>query len=372
MGAYEEKNRELLAALQKDAHSEEIHGVRMEVKEIPDPAEGTVLDPRVYEKRKAAEEKGNPWAECLEIPVQLIREDPGYPNRDITSQKILREERQIATRNGDTPVFLYRPEGGREKKPAMVFFHGGAFIAGSTRVVENFCRLLAQEADMLVVGVDYRLAPEHPFPAGLYDCYDTVDWVAKNADVLGVDEERIAVGGDSAGGTLAIGCCILERDAVAAAAAAGELQKNRICYEALLYPGVLVDNFKLEDYKWRMADYEIPEEDLLAMGAAVSLKAMTAEMPQLYMGQEGHVKDPLAAPLCQESLSGLPETLLVLCEYDYLRLSGEAFARKLKRDGVPARTILYRGMDHAFIDKIGDYPQAYDAAVEIAADIRGL
>lgn len=372
MGAYEEKNRKLLEALQKNIHSEKIHGVQMEVKDIPDPMEGTVLDPRVYENRKAAEEKGNPWAECLEIPVQLIREDPGYPNRDITSQKILREERQIMTRNGATPVFLYRPEGGREKKTAMVFMHGGAFIAGSTRVVENFCRLLAEQGDMLVVGVDYRLAPEHPFPAGLYDCYDTVNWVWENSDALGVDGEQIAVGGDSAGGTLAIGCCILERDAVAAAAAAGKSRKNRICYEALLYPGVLVDNFKLDDYKWRMADYEIPEGDFLAMGAAVSLKAMTAEMPYLYMGEDGHVKNPLAAPLCQESLSGLPRTLLVLCEYDYLRLSGEAFARKMGRDGVPVRTILYRGMDHAFIDKTGDYPQAYDVAVEIAADIQKL
>lgn len=85
--------------------------------------------------------------------------------------------------------------------------------------------------------------------------------------------------------------------------------------------------------------------------------------------EDGPVKDPLAAPLCQKSLSGLPKTLTVLCEYDYLRLSAEAFARKLERDGVENRTILYRGMDHAFIDKVGDYPQAYDAAVEIAKDM---
>ena len=364
MSRYTQEWGTLLEKLQ-NGHQEEIHGVQMEVKDIPDPMEGTVLDPRVYQNRKAEEEKGNPLAAYVEIPVQLIRDTPGYPNRDITSIEITKEPVTIQTRNGDTPVYLYRPAGGRDIKPVMVFFHGGAFIEGSTKTVENFCKILAELSDMLLVCVDYRLAPEHPFPEGLYDCYDTVNWVWEHADEIGADKNYLAVGGDSAGGTLAIGCCLLEREALAA----GEVAKKRICYEALLYPGVLVNRVKLDDFKWRMADYEIPDDDLLAQGAAVSLKALTSEMARLYMGEDGPVKDPLAAPLCQESLGGLPKTLTVLCEYDYLRLSAEAFARKLERDGVENRTILYRGMDHAFIDKVGDYPQAYDAAVEIAKDM---
>lgn len=367
MGTYDNENQVILDLLQKQVHTEEIHGLAMEVKEIPDPIEKTVLDPRVYKTRKADEEKGNPWAECLEIPVELIRQDPGYPNKNIAENEIVTKEQQITTRNGATPIFIYQPlKESKKLRPAMLFFHGGAFIAGSTKVVENFCRLLADMADMVVIGVDYCLAPEYHFPAGLYDCYDALNWTYEHATELGIDRNKLSVGGDSAGGTLAIGCAILERDAVKA----GELSQSRISYQALLYPGVLVDNFKLDDYKWKMSDYQIPEDDLLAMGAALSLKAMTAEMPYLYMGVDGHVKDPLAAPLCQESLAGLPETLLVLCEYDYLRLSGEAFGRKLVRDEVALRTILYRGMDHAFIDKIGDYPQAYDLAMEIAKDVR--
>ena len=367
MGAYESENGKLLERL-RSGHTKEIHGVRMTVKDIPDPMEGTVLDPRVYEARKAEAEKGDPWAECLEIPIQQIRDDPGYPNRDITSGTVQKRQWEITTRNGGTPVFAFRPEGGRDKKPALLFLHGGAFIEGSTRAVANFCKLLAELADIAVFSVDYRLAPENRFPAGLYDCYDTFDWMYRQADELELDRQHLAVGGDSAGGTLAIGCCILERDAVAA----GKLDKNRICYEALLYPAVLVDNFKMEDYRWRLADYEIPDDDLLAQGAAVSLKVMADRMPCLYMGKEGHVKDPLAAPLCQETLAGLPQTLMVLCEYDFLRLSGEAFARKLIRDGVSLRAILYRGMDHAFIDRTGDCPQAYDAAAEMAEDLKKL
>lgn len=366
MEVYYEENREILNTLQQGTHEEMVHGLTMQVKDIPDPVEGTVLDPRVFTNRKAEEEKGNPWAGYLEIPVDLIRADPGYPNKDITTKTISSESKNIATRNGEIPVFIYTPSEGRTEKPVMIFIHGGAFIAGSTKVVENFCKLLAELADIIVIGVDYHLAPEYHFPAGLYDCYDTIDWVETHAAEIGVNADKIMVGGDSAGGTLAIGCCILERDAVNA----GTREKNRICYEALLYPGVLVDNFKLDDYKWKMSDYEIPDDDMLAMGAALSLKAMTAGMPYLYMGEEGHVKDPLAAPLCQETLVGLPETLMVLCEYDYLRLSEEAFGRKLVRDGGSLRTILYRGMDHAFIDKTGDYPQAYDLAIEIAKDVR--
>lgn len=366
MNTYYEENKALLDCLQNNVHMEVIHNLEMAVKDIPDPVSGTGLDPRIYEIRKSEELAGNPLAEYLEIPVKLIREQPGYPNRDITSGEIVAERRTIDGRNGEIPIFLFHPAKSADigkPRPAMVFIHGGAFIAGGTKVVENFCRLLAELADMVVIGVDYRLSPEHHFPVGLYDCYDTVNWVYEHATELSVRKECIAVGGDSAGGTLAIGCSILEQ---------GLIRKNRICYEALLYPGVLVDNFRLEDYRWRMSDYDIRDEDTFAASATVSLKALTAEMPLLYMGEEGHVRNPLAAPLCQESLFGLPETLMILCEYDYLRLSGEAFGRKMQRDGVRARTVLYRGMDHAFIDKIGDCPQAYDVGVLIAGDIRRI
>lgn len=367
MKTYFEENKELLERLQNDAHVQDIHGCPMLVKEIPDPMEGTVLDPRVYADRKAAEEKGNPLADYLEIPVGLVRETPAAASRDVTDCYVSSERRVIDTRNGSTNIFIFNGETGA-KKPMMLFVHGGAFIAGHTAVVENFCRLVAKLADIVVVGVDYRLSPEHYFPAALHDCYDAMCWMHAHAEEFGADPGRLMVGGDSAGGTLAIGCCMLEQERVAAA----ELPESRICYEALVYPGVLVDNFKMEDYRWKLSEYEIPEEDFLAMGAAVSLKAMTAEMPGLYMGEDGHVKNPLAAPLCAENLSYLPKTLNVLCEYDYLRLQGEAFSRKLIREGVDVRTILYRGMDHEFVDKMGYCPQAYDVAVEIAKDIKAL
>lgn len=365
--SYYDENKSLLDALKSCDKIEEVHGTQMLIKEIPDPVDYTVLDPRVYARRKAADEAGNPLAGALEIPVDLVRKLPYYSGPGADEGSVTITESEFESRNGKTPLYIFTPAGGRAEKPAMVYFHGGAYIAGSTGQEERFLKLLAELADMKIFSVEYRLAPENKFPTATYDCYDAVDYVFKNAKSLGVMEDVITVGGDSAGATFAIDCCIYERDAVKAK----ELSYRRIPYQALIYPGVMVTNNRTDDYRWKMSDYEIPDDDEMAMGAAVSLKAMVAEMGFLYCGVE-KVEDPIASPLLQERLKGLPMTTIALCEYDYLRLSGEAFARKLDRDGVFHRTILYKGMDHSFIDETGRCPQAYDLAREIAKDINEL
>jgi acetyl esterase/lipase len=132
----------------------------------------------------------------------------------------------------------------------------------------------------------------------------------------------------------------------------------------------MIDHFHVDDYKWKISDYGDIEDDMLTLHAVLELKGLLAQLPPLYMGEEKHVCNPLAAPLFQKTLQGLPKTLMVLCEYDYLRLSAETFCRKMVRDGVDCRTLLYCGVDHAFIDKIGHYPQVYDLATELAYDIK--
>lgn len=374
---YYDDNKIILDKLQNDSHEEMVHGLKVFVKDIPDSMEKTVLDPRVYAKRKKEAESTNELSQYDEIPVALVRAEPTYPSKDITECNISIQEKLIRTQNRKTPITIYTPEGGKEIKPAMLYIHGGAFIAGSTKAVENFCKLLAEVCDMVIVGVDYRLAPENQFPAGANDCYNAFDWMYKHAFDLNIDPAKLCVGGDSAGATLAIDCCIYEREQIKAAIEEGFLPKEtplsgRIVYSALIYPGVIVNNIRTEDFRWRMSDYEIPDDDVLAMGAAVSLKAMTAEMAKWYMGTDGKIMDPVAAPLLQESLNGLPKALMVLCEFDYLRLSAEAYGRKMEREGVACKNILYKGMDHSFIDKVGDIPQAYDLAIEIAKDVKAL
>ncbi len=365
--SYYQDNKDLIEFLANESTVDTVHGTKMLVKNIPDPVDYTVLDPRVFDRRKEAAEKGNPLAEYIEIPVDLIRELPSYTGPGANDKEVSITEFSFKSRNGDTPCFKFTPEGGRKIKPVMLYFHGGAYIAGSTKAVTNFCKLIAELSDMIVISVEYRLAPEYKFPIGSYDCYDAVDYVYNHADELGIMRDVIAVGGDSAGSTFAIDCCLYERDAVNA----GKLEKSRIKYQALIYPAVIVTAIKTDDYRFKMSEFNIPDDDELAMGAALSLKAMVGEMGYLYMDME-KVTDPIAVPLMQDSLSGLPKTMMAICEYDYLRLSGEAFARKLERDGVEHRAILYKGMDHSFIDETGRCPQAYDVAAEIAKDINEL
>ena len=365
---YYEENKEILDRLAACSHIEEIHGIPMLIKEVPDPIEESVLDPRIYKERLEASKQDNPLAAYEHTPVDLIRQMPAAATRDISTVDISEESRMIDTRNGQTEIIIYKQNNGKTKKKMMLFIHGGAYIAGHTSVVANFMKLLVEFSDIIAVGVEYRLAPEHKYPQGLHDCYDTVGWMYEHADEIGGDRDYIMVGGDSAGATLAIGCCMLEQEALQKQ----EIDKYRICYQALIYPAVLVDNFRMEDYRWRISDYDIPAGDMLATEAAFSLAALSGEMAILYTDYEGHVKDPLAAPLCAENLSYLPKTILAVCQYDYLRLQGEAFARKLIRENVELKTILYKGMDHEFVDKTGYIPQAYDLAREISKEINAM
>lgn len=353
------KNKSLLQALQNQAYEKEIHALKMIVKPIPDSDKKSGLDPRVEQTFYENSLKPNPLNECVEVPVELIRMNMGYPNKDVTTIPILTTEIQIQSRNGNVKIRVYTPKSNK-LKPCITYFHGGAFIGGSLKAVENYCKILSELAEAVVVNVDYRLAPEHPFPAGLYDCFDTVKWIYDNADKLEINQEWITVAGDSAGGNLAAVCCMLDRD----------FKMHMIHLQVLIYPAVLIDSFPVGDYKWKLKEYDISENDEFAMNAVLSLKALTAGMPELYMGQDSHVTEPYAAPLCSDSLAGLPEALIITSEYDFLRLQIEAYSRKLIRDGVGCRHIMYCGMDHAFIDKIGVYPQAYDSAVEISKEMK--
>jgi acetyl esterase/lipase len=245
--------------------------------------------------------------------------------------------------------------------PAVLFFHGGAFIGGTVEVVENACKALAEKAGAVVVSVDYRLAPEHPFPAGLTDCFDAVTWVHAHAQEINVDPGRLVVAGDSAGGNLSVACAIMDRD-----------RKSRmIALQALIYPTVDLVCKPCEEYVWDLSEYEIKghREPTEAMILALRVDAGLLHLVYLHGNDPA---DPLVSPLYIADATGLAPVLILTAEYDALRLEAEAFARKLTRASVRTRVIRYRGMDHAFVDKIGLYPQAEDCMEEIAAEVRRL
>jgi acetyl esterase len=241
---------------------------------------------------------------------------------------------------GELPLRLYRPAGERPL-PALLYFFGGGWVLGTIDTADGVSRSLANSSGALVVVVGYRLAPEHPFPAAIDDCYATARWVAEHAAEIGADPARLAVGGDSAGGNLAAAVALRAR--ADGPALAGQL---------LVYPNT---DQLADDQSMRAAD-----DPFLFNHHSV------AWYRQHYLASPGDAANPLASPLRAKSLAGLPPALVITAEYDPLRDQGEAYARRLAGDGVQVELSRYPGMAHGFFTMAGTV-DASRAAIEQAA-----
>jgi acetyl esterase len=228
-------------------------------------------------------------------------------------------------------------------QPALVYFHGGGFVVGSLDTHDTPCRLLAAAAHCAVISVDYRLAPEHKFPAAVEDAETIVEWVADNASALGVDPRRLAVGGDSAGGNLAAVAALRLR----------ERGSTALCHQLLVYP---VTDLSAESDSYRSnGDGYLLTREMMGWFAKQYLPTGDAKF------------DPLASPLLAADLRGLPPATVITAEYDPLRDEGEAYAQRLIEAGVATRLKRYDGMIHGFFGMSGILDQA-DDAIALAAD----
>jgi acetyl esterase len=228
---------------------------------------------------------------------------------------------------GDLPLRVYRPRADRPL-PALLYFFGGGWVLGTIDTADGVSRSLANSAGVLVVVVGYRLAPEHPFPAAVEDCWAALRWVSDNAGEIGADSARLAVGGDSAGGNLAAGVALRAR--AEGLVLAGQL---------LVYPNT---DQLADDESMRTCD-----DRYLFNHHSV------AWYRQHYLADPDDAADPLASPLRAETLSGLPPALVITAEYDPLRDQGEAYARRLADDGVKVELSRYPGMAHGFFTMTG-------------------
>lgn len=231
------------------------------------------------------------------------------------------QDRSIPGPGGPVPIRVYTPEG-RQPLPVLVYFHGGAFTMGSINTEDPLCRALANGAGCIVVSVEYRLAPEHKFPAGVEDCYAATRWVAGHAAELGGDEARLAVGGSSAGGNLAAVVALMARDRGG----------PELVFQLLMYP---VTSSGCDTVSCRECGegYMLTKEALLWNWS-------------LYVRDEAEGRHPYASPLRANSLEGLPPALVITAEYDPLRDEGEAYALRLKEAGVPATCKRFDGLLH--------------------------
>jgi len=354
-------------SLQERTEVVERKGSEVIIKRLPDTDAVGKLDPRVYEinseaaKAMAGAEFPDPSQMDMVSFALKMREFMGWKNFDVTTTEIRTEARMIPGTDVEIPVRIYTPAAAAGRQvSAMIFFHGGGFMGGTLDVVENPCKVIAERAEAVVVSVDYRLAPEHAYPAGLTDCFDVVKWVYANAAAIGVNREQIAVSGDSAGGNLATVCAMKDRDQ----------GTNMIKYQALIYPTTNMAGTTTDDFEWTIDQYTINNHQELIVGGLMGMGGSTKMLEHVYVQGNEHVEHPYLSPLLAEDLSGMPETLVISAEFDYLRLENEAYARKLERAGVKTSCMQYSGMDHAFMDKMGQYPQAEDSMDEIAKGMK--
>jgi acetyl esterase len=251
-------------------------------------------------------------------------------------------DREVPGPAGPLPIRVYRP-GEDRPRPALMYFYGGGWALGSLDTGDAVCRALANRAGCVVVAAGYRLAPEARFPAAVHDCHAATAWVAAHADEVGADPDRIAVGGDSAGGNLAAAVALLARDR-------GDLA---LAGQLLVYPNT--------DHRADTASMRESDDPALFNRTSV------AWYWGHYLSTESDGLDPLASPLRAPSLAGLPPALVITAEYDPLRDEGEAYARRLAAEGVSAELIRYDGMAHGFFTMVGTLDTAR-AALDAAAD----
>jgi acetyl esterase len=231
---------------------------------------------------------------------------------------------RIAGPVGDVAVRIYRPVSDDAALPALVYAHGGGFVFCDLDSHDELCRNLANRVGAVLVSVDYRLAPENPWPAGADDLYAALRWVADNTDALGVDPQRIVVGGDSAGGNLAAVTTLMARDR------GGPVLRAQV----LLYP-VIAPDFHSESYRQFGEGYYNPK------------LALQWYWDQ-YVPNVDDRADPYACPLVG-NLHGLPPAVVVIAGHDPLRDEGAAYADALQAAGVPVRRLAYEGGVHGFI-----------------------
>lgn len=259
------------------------------------------------------------------------------------------ENRGIAGPGGSLGVRIYRP---RSAEPAVlrglvVYLHGGGFVVGSPDGYDGLCRTLCAQTDCVVMQVDYRLAPEHPFPAASDDCYAAVVWAAENARSLGADPERLAVVGDSAGGTLTAGVTLLVK----------QRGGPKIRQQVLIYPMTAPSPERFPSYARH------------GEGTVLTTKSAWY-FTRLTFGPSGLASDERGAPLLAKDLSGLPPTLVLVAGYDVLRDEGVAYAEALQAAGNHTVLIEYAGLSHGFISMSGALDAAKLAVGQVADALR--
>lgn len=282
------------------------------------------------------------WIDSEPHEVRAMREKVGNPFEHDNVDSVKVRDIEIPGSQVGIPARIYTPKTKvSEKRASLVFYHGGGFSLGNVDSYDRVCIQLAHQSGLVVISIEYRLAPEARFPCGVIDAQDSFNWIAQNADQLHLDPDKIAVGGDSAGANLATVLCILNRDQ----------EKGMPAFQLLIYPWTAGGN--LSSSRERLVD-----------GAIIPKNAL--DWFQTHYISKEQCDDPRFNVLEVEDLSGLPPAFILTAGYDPFVDEGEAYAKKLELSGVDVRYSCYADMFHGFLN-FGTIPQSQAALTELAA-----
>jgi acetyl esterase len=255
------------------------------------------------------------------------------------------EDKTISTSAGDIPIRIYTPKS-NIATPAIAFFHGGGWVLGDLDAADSICWEISSQACCVVVSVDYRLAPEHKFPAALEDGYAAIKWIVANADQLNINPNNIGVAGDSSGGNIAAAVALMARDK-------GEIE---LFYQLLLYP-VIHNDFNRASYLEYASGFGLTRDEMIWFW-------------QLYLNDETEAKNPYVSPILAADLSNLPPTLIIVAECDVLRDEAVAYAEKLQQAGVSVKLWEGKGTIHSFVGMASILDRGKEAIAFITTQLR--
>ena len=354
-----EYDSELVKIIQEKSYVENIDGVDIIMKPVPDDERQHIMDPRVVETTKIKMTvKSLDRHSKFSLYGNRVR--PDKVSYDITTTDV--QESEDLVRINQThyiDVYTFTPEKYKGHQPVLIYLHGGGYMTGDVAEFRMAMKFLCEQSGCKVIFPEYRLAPENPYPAGIEDCHAIVEWVYEHGDELNINRDKIMVAGDSAGGGLTNSCLVLDQDL------------HHICYAYELYATFDSDFEKYEELYSDDLFPVIDEHKIYAQNRINRIRFGNGTA-DLYLQGRVSKKEPIVSIIESEKLSWLPPMTVVSAEYDFLRISSDIFVQRALNEGAKMRSMRYLGCDHGFMEKVGVLPQAEEVLLDMASVLKNL